>query len=596
MRVTANQAIAGADWTHETDVLVFGSGAAGFSSGVFARKNGLKVLICEKTPVVGGTTATSGGIAWIPLSAQARAAGVRDTIDDVRTYLRHELKDHYREDLVEAFLEAGPKAMAELQKDTDVVFDYLPWPDYHASQVCGVSQGRSLETRRYDGRRLGRDFELVRPPIKRLMLLGGLSVDKRKVDDFLNPFKTWGGVGRVFRTLVRYAADRLRYSRGTDICAGNALIARLLYSLRQLGADIWVNSPLVELIREGGEGGRVIGAVVQHEGRNVRVRARRGVILATGGFPRNADMRRELGPAHPHDHTVGYEGNVGDGINAGRRAGGVIDKDMVGPGLWQPSSLLRHADGTEETILYGYLDRGRPGVIAVDQSGKRFVNESNSYHDIGEAMFRAGAARGNKFWLVCDRDFVWKRGLGLIRPFQPNLGSYARRGYITLADTVQDLAQKIGIDPQALEATVARHNEFARTGVDADFGKGSDPYNRMFGDPAVKPNPNLTPIHKGPFVALRIYPSTIGTCIGLKIDADARVLDAQGLAVRGLYACGNDISSVMRGYYPGGGITIGPAIAFAYVATRHIARPAAASPQALREASSDEARQTVAAE
>ena len=560
-------------WDHETDVLIFGSGAGGSSSGIFARKNHLDVLICEKTSVVGGTTATSGGIIWVPNSHEAKRAGVDDSIEKARTYLKHELRHHYRGDLVDAFLNFGPEAITELQRDTEVVFDYLPWPDYHASQVCGMSAGRSLETRRYDGRRLGKDFELLRSPIKRLMLLGGLSVDKRKVDDFLNPFRSVRGFFRVIGTLLRYARDLISYSRGTDIGAGNALAARLFKSLRQLQADIWVNSPLVELIREGD---RVVGAVVNRDGKSIRVKARRAVILATGGFPRSAALRKELGPNHPHDHTVGYEANVGDGIQAGRQAGGVVDTNMEGPGLWQPSSVLTHKDGTEETILYGYLDRGRPGVIAVDAKGQRFVNESNSYHDIGAAMFAHGAAQGNKFWFICDRKFVWKRGLGLIRPFCPTLSPYIRSKYITVASTVEELATHIGIDPAALSETVRKHNDYSKTGVDLDFGKGSDPYNRMFGDPTVKPNPNLTPIEKAPFVALRIYPSTIGTCLGLKINENAQVLDAADQPIAGLYACGNDVSSVMRGYYPGGGITLGPAIVFGYIANRHILETSAA--------------------
>ena len=555
-------------WDYETDVLVFGSGAGGFSAGIFARKQNLDVLICEKTAVVGGTTATSGGIAWIPGNPQARIAGIEDSIEKARTYLKHELGEYYRADLVEAFLEAGPKAIVELQDRTEVVFDFIKWPDYHAGRIGGVSAGRSIETRRFDGRKLGKDFELVRPPIKRLMLFGGLSVDKRKVDDFLNPFHSPGAFIRTISTLVRYGLDLLKYSRGTDIGAGNALIARMLYSLRALKATIWVDSPLVELIKEGDA---VVGAVVSHEGKSKRIRARHGVVLATGGFPRNAEMRKELGPRHPHNHTVGYEANVGEGINAARAIGAVIDHEVVGPGLWQPSSVFKHKDGTEETILYGYLDRGRPGVIAVDSTGKRFVNESDSYHDIGEAMFRTGAAEGNRFYFICDRKFVWRRGLGLIRPFQPSLRRFIKSNYITVADTIEELARKINVDPQGLAETIARHNDFARTGIDLDFGKGSDPYNRMFGDPKIKPNPNLTPIATPPFVALRIYPSTIGTCIGLKTNASAQVLNAEDRPIPGLYACGNDISSVMRGFYPGGGITIGPAITFAYIAVRHIA-------------------------
>lgn len=558
-----------ASWDFETDLLVLGSGVAGFSAAIFGRKRGLDVLVCEKMPVVGGTSATSGGFAWVPCTRQALAAGAQDSIENARTYLRHELGNHYRADLVDAFLEAGADAMETLQDGTEVVFDYVKWPDYHADQVGGVVAGRTLETRRYDGRRLGRDFELLRPPIRRLMLLGGLSVDKRKVDDFLSPFKSFDGFKRIVATLARYAVDRISYSRGTDIGGGNAMIARMLATLRQLRADIWVGTPLVEIVREGSV---VLGAVVEREGKRLRVRARRGVVLATGGFPHNAEMRRELGPAHPHDHSVGWEANVGEGINAARRIGAVIDHDVAGPGLWQPSSLYRHPDGTEETILYGYLDRGKPGLIAVDSNGRRFVNESNSYHDIGAAMFRNGVASGNRFHFICDSAFAWRRGLGMIRPFRPSLKPYASSGYITLADTIEELAEKIGVDAAGLAETIRKNNDYARTGVDSEFGRGTNPFNSiLLGDPTFKPNPNLGPIEKAPFVALRMVPSTLGTSIGLKTTADAQVVDADGTPVKGLYACGQDVSPVMRGYYPGGGINIGPAIVFAYIAVRHLA-------------------------
>lgn len=556
-------------WDLETDLLVFGSGAAGLSAGIFARKRGLEVLICEKMPVIGGTTATAGGFAWVPNTEQARAAGADDSVEKARTYLRNELGNYYRADLVDAFLEAGPKAMAALQDGTEVVFDYVRWPDYHAETEGGVLEGRTLEPRRWDGRKLGRDFELIRPPIRRLMLLGGMSIDKRKVDDFLRPFRSVRGFLTVASTIARYAADRLSYSRGTDIGAGNALVARMFFTLRAMRADIWVKAPLVELIRDGQ---RVVGAVVSHDGEQKRIRARHAVFLGTGGFPHNAEMRRELGPNHPHDHSVGWEANVGEGINAARRIGAVIDHEVCGPGLWQPSSVLKHPDGREETILYGYLDRGKPGLIAVDATGRRFVNESSSYHDIGAAMFRNGAGSGNRFYFLCDRKFIWRWGLGMIRPFRPSLKPYERSGYIVVAPTIEDLARKIGVDPTALADTVRRNNEYAKTGVDPEFRRGTNPFGaRMLGDPTVKPNPNLGPIENPPYIALRVHPSTLGTAIGLKTNADAQVLDADGRPIEGLYASGQDISSVMRGYYPGGGINIGPAIVFSYVAVRHVA-------------------------
>lgn len=556
-------------WDHETDLLILGSGVAGFSAGIYARKRNLDVLICEKMPVVGGTSATSGGFAWVPLTTQSKAAGAEDSYARARTYLQHELGNYFRADLVDAFLQAGPIAIDTLQDNTEVAFDYVRWPDYHADQIGGAVEGRTLETRRWDGRKLGQDFELLRPPIRRLMLLGGMSIDKRKVDDFLNPFRSLKGFLSVVATFGRFAVDRLSFSRGTDIGAGNAMIGRMLYTLRQQQADIWVNAPLRALIREEG---RVLGAVVEHEGRAKRVRGRRGVVLATGGFPHNARMREELGPNHPHRHSVGWEANIGEGMNAGRAIGGAIDRDVAGPGLWQPSSLLVHPDGREETILYGYLDRGKPGLIAVDKAGRRFVNESNSYHDIGAAMFRNGVAEGNRFYFICDRPFVWKRGLGMIRPFRPSLMPYVKANYITVADTIEDLARKLDIDAAGLAETVRKNNEYAVTGVDPEFNRGANPFNSiLLGDKTVTPNPNLGPIAKPPYVALRMHPSTLGTSVGLATNSDAQVLDDTGQPIAGLYACGQDMAPVMRGFYPGGGINIGPAIVFAYIAVRHVA-------------------------
>jgi 3-oxosteroid 1-dehydrogenase len=557
-------------WDEERDVIVIGSGFGGMSATLFAAKKGLDVLLCEKSDKFGGTSASSGGIIWVPLTEEARAAGIEDSPEKVRTYLRHELGNFYRADLIDAFIESGPKAVAEVQNGTEVKFDLIPWPDYHAANPGGVTQGRSLETRRFDGRKLGPDFERVRPPIKTLMLFGKLSVDKRKIDQFLNPFGSWATFKSVAATLLRFADDLRTYSRGTDIGAGNALIARLLYSLRRTKAELWSNAPLLDLIGDAQNGVR--GAVVEVGGRRLRIRARKGVILAAGGFPRSAELRAELAKDHPHDQTVGFEANVGDALQAARRIGAVADTDLSGPGFWTPTSKIREKDGSWRTTLYGYLDRGRPGMIAVDPEGRRFVNESNSYHDIVAAMFDNGVAEGRAFHLICDRDFIWKRGFGIIRPFRPlfTLRAFVEREYIATAPTLRELAARIGVDPAGLEATVKRHNAFCTTGVDLDFGKGDDPYNRMFGDPSVKPNPNLTPIARGPFFAMRIYPGTLGTTAGLKANADAQVVSGAGAPIAGLYTCGNEMASIFRGFYPGGGVTLAPGLVFGYRAIEHL--------------------------
>ena len=482
--------------------------------------------------------------------------------------LKAEIGNYYRPDLIDAFLASGGTALAELEAGTDVKFDLIPWPDYHPHQVGAVTIGRSLVARAFDGRRLGKNYGLIRAPIHRLMILGGLMIGAEEIPDFLNPFASFGAFKRVTKKVARYATDRMRYPRGTDIRNGNALVSRLVFSLLKTPAAIWRDAPLVELIRDEG---RVCGAVVMRNGVETRVRAKRGVILATGGFPRNAGMREKYGSAFRHQHTLAFEGNVGDGINAALAVGGAIDTELRSPGLWTPASVITGPDGKDTPVIYGYLDRGRPGVIAVNSKGLRFVNEANSYHDIVMAMHEQAGGKDGLFYFVCDRNFVRKHGLGLLRPSPMTLSlkRWIESKYITVADTLPELARRIGVDPDGLVETVRKHNAYAVTGVDLDFGKGSNAYNLGFGDPAVKPNPNLAPIEEPPFIALRIYAATLGTTIGLKTTGDACVVGDDGTEIPGLYACGNELASAMRGFYPGGGTTLGPAIVFGYRAVQH---------------------------
>jgi succinate dehydrogenase/fumarate reductase flavoprotein subunit len=555
-------------WDEEVDVLVFGSGAGGLSAALYAEIAGLRSLLCEKDAQLGGTTASSGGIVWAPLSRHARQAGIKDSAEQVRLYLETQFGNTNNPELTNSFIESAAAAIDTLEENSEVKFNLAPWPDYYPDSKGGINKGRTLEAQRFDGRQLGKDFRLVRAPLKPLMLFGGMQVDKRKVDDFLNPFGSPSTFLRILKTFWRYGIDRLRYPRGTELCAGNALVAAFLYSLKKRKAAIWTNAPLVRLITDDG----VVGAEVQTDGGLKRVRARRGVVLATGGFPHSKEMRERYSKDFPHEFAFGYEGNVGDGIQSALAIGASMDSSLKSSAYWQPSSARLMPDGRKIGVLYGYLDRGRPGIIAVDRHGKRFVNESNSYHHVGVSLFDAGLRDGNYFHFVCDRDFVWYHGLGLIRPFRWSLNRYIKDGYITAAPTLEDLAAKIGVDPVGLVETVSRHNRFAETGVDLDFGKGSTSYNRLFAHPRAKPNGNLAPIRKPPFIALRIYPGTLGTAVGIKANGNGQVLDKTGNEIRGLYACGNDMASVMRGAYPAGGITLGPAITFAYRAVQHMAK------------------------
>ncbi len=554
--------------TLQVDLLVFGSGAGGLAASVFAAQRGLRVLLCEKSAQLGGTTATSGGVVWIPGSPQAHEAGIVDSAETVRTYLKGEAGELYREDLVAAYLAHGVPALEALEK-AGVPFDLIDMPDYHSAAPGGLPRGRSLQARAYDGRKLGADFEKVRPPIGNLLVLGGMMLGPDDVARFVRPFASFSAFLRVVRRVVRHLGDRLRgYTRGTVISNGNAMVARMFAYLRKTDAQIWLSSPLASLIEEDG---RVVGAVVTTPEGPRRVDARLGVVLATGGFPHSPALRAEFAPDFPHRHSMAFGANTGDGIGAARAVGGQVDSALHSPGLWTPASELSTSK-RRETFIYGYLDRGRPGVIAVDGTGRRFVNESNSYHDIVLALFERQRAGQKRCYFICDADFVHRRGLGAVRPWPWNLvqmPQMLRNGYLLRANTLAELASRAGIDPAGLEDEVRRHNAFCVTGVDTDFGKGDTAYNRSWGDPTVKPNPNLAPIARGPFYALPIVPATLGTAIGLKTDAQARVVDAAGAPIPGLYACGNELASMMRGAYPGGGITLGPAITFAHAAVGH---------------------------
>lgn len=549
------------------DLLVIGTGAAGISAALYAASRGKRVALCEKAAKIGGTTALSNAMIWVPCSDQAKAAKIDDSLDKARTYLRGELGEFYDTAKIDAYLERGPEAVRELERCSEIRFVLAGAPDYHSNREGGVDKGRALSPAPFDGRRLGRDFDLIGDPIR--VVLGGMMITSSEIRHFLNPFKSTTAIRHVLSRVGRYGRDRMRYSRGTDLSGGNAFLAAALVSLRKQGVELITECALKSLVVENN---LVCGGVFQHKGATLEIRAHDGVVLATGGFAASGSLRQELGAKHPHDTTLCSPEATGDGINAARQAGGSVDLNVASPGFWTPVSRLKNRDGSTATVPYGWLDRGRPGVIAVGPNGRRFVNESNSYHDICIGLFDNGYPWDERFFFICEEDFVKKRGMGNILPWPwtANLGSYIKRGYIQKGNTIEDLARQIGIDPQALAETVAQHNRNAENGVDPEFGRGESAFNRTLGDAALGlKNPNLGPIKKGPFIALRIVPGTLGTAVGLKTDASARVLGEDGSAIPGLYACGNDATSLMAGVYPGAGITIGPAIVFAYLAVEN---------------------------
>ena len=556
------------NWDQEVDLLVFGSGAAGMTAALVGAHEGLEVVLCEKSSQVGGTTATSAGSLWIPGAGPIVRNGRAESDEEARRYLQGELGEHIRWDLMDAFLTAGPAAIDYLEQRTDVRFEHLQNPDYHSDRPGGSAFGRAITAAPFDGRQLGPDFELLRPPRRVFMIFGGMMVYRREIQTLLRPFASFSAFRQVIRVLTLHALARLRYPRGTRLLIGNALIGRYLLSLRKKGVPIWVGATLVELVREGA---RVGGAVIEVNGVRRRVRARRGVVLATGGIPHNKSLRAEFMKDFAHSHSLVFEGNTGDGLIKSRAIGAVVDDTVSNPGFWSPASILKRPDGSETVWVHGHMDRGKPGLIAVNTQGRRFVNEADSYHDFVMAMFRSHPkGPAGPAYLICDHRFIRKYGLGLVRPLYPRLGPFIAAGYLMAGNTVAELAGRIGIEPANLMETVAEHNRDAGIGVDKAFGRGSTAFNRFNGDPENKPNPCMRPIEKPPFYAMAVYPCTLGTTIGIKTDKDARVLDASASAIPGLYACGNDMSSVMRGFYPGPGITLGPAVVFAYRAIMHL--------------------------
>jgi succinate dehydrogenase/fumarate reductase flavoprotein subunit len=545
----------------EVDVLVVGAGAAGMTAALVSSLEGLDVLLCEKTAQVGGTTATSAGTIWVPGTRQSREAGFTHGIADARRYLDAVIgsaPDNRRE----VYLETAPDVVDYLERRSEVKFTpYARHPDYLANRPGATIGGRPLAPLPFDGRLLGADFELVRPPIGEFMALGGMMIGRDDIEPLARPFASRGAFRAAASLLWRHASDRLRHRRGTRLLMGNALVGRLLYSLRRRGVAIWRNASLQELTLAGA---RVCGAVLAVEGKPRRVTVRRGIVLATGGFGGSVDRLNDY-VRPPLAHAVAFAGAAGDGMRIARAAGASVEEDHASPAFWTPVSetgWLAHGCGAFPHLS---LDRAKPGLVAVNAAGRRFVDEAVSYHEFVIGMYRSHASVPTiPAWLVCDREFIEKYGLGRVPPGRRRRRRFIASGYLVEATAVEELARKIGIDAAGLSQTVQQHNRFAEAGEDEEFGKGSTEFDRHNGDPQHAPNPCLGRIETPPYYAMAVYPSTLGTSVGLRADADGRALTATGEPIPGLFVCGNDMASIMRGHYPGPGITLGPALVFAY--------------------------------
>jgi hypothetical protein len=550
------------------DVVVIGAGAAGMSAALFSAIRGARTLLVEKTEFVGGTSALSAGSVWIPNTRHA--SGASDNAANVEKYLQQIIGNRADATLRAAFLRAGPEAVEVLENHSEVKLRaYARHPDYRSELDGAAVAGRALEPLPFDGRLLGDALALIRPPLPEFTLLGGMMVDRTDIGHLLSATGSIKSLLHAARLLARYGRDRLSYPRGSRLVMGNALVGRLLYSLIGRDVDILTATSLSRIVRD--DGGRVSSAVLSSGGVSREVSIRSGLILAGGGFSRHAERRRaELGIDAAWSSVA--PGSNGDAQDKALEIGAHVSGRDLSAAFWAPASIRRRRDGSQAVFPHFVLDRGKPGTLAVDSHGRRFVNEAISYHQFALEML-ANRKSAIPAFLVADAAALRKYGLGMVRPGGWGTKGAIADGYLIAADTIEQLAGKLNIDPGALRETVDTMNGYARTGRDLDFARGSTVYQNHNGDASTAgPNPNLGQIATAPFYALRLYPSDIGTSAGLVTDDLARVLDSADRPIAGLYACGNDMQSIMGGTYPGPGITLGPAIAFAYVAASDATR------------------------
>ncbi|KAA1006925.1 FAD-dependent oxidoreductase [Paraburkholderia panacisoli] len=570
------------------DVVVIGAGGAGMSAALFAAIDGARVLLVESTEYVGGTTAYSAGTTWIPASMHGPSVNPDDSSANAEAFLRRAVGERSNEALRRAFLQAGPQAVAHIEANSDVKYRARPFhPDYLSELEGSTLRGRALEPLAFDGRKLGKQFALIRPPIPEFTVLGGMMVDRDDVGHLLNMTKSLKSLRHAVKLLARHARDRMSWPRGTRLVMGNALIGRLLHSLLTRDVTVLVNTKLESL--HTGASGSVEGMTLSQNGQRRRITVTGGVILASGGFNRHPQRRRTMLPGADPSWCPGAPGHTGSAHDLALAIGARYGEGALSNAFWAPVSVRKRRDGTTAVFPHFLMDRGKPGMLVVNQQGKRFLNENTSYHLFGIAMQEAHRKTPSvPAYLVTDAQGLRKYGLGMVRPGGKGLAPFLADGYLTRADTLDELAAKLGIESAGLADSVARINEYARTGVDLDFQRGTTDYQRANGDANWQgPNPCLGPIGRAPFYAVRLYPGDIGAATGLVSDQKGRVVGRDDQPIGGLYACGNDMQSVMGGVYPGPGITLGPGLTFAYLAGRDAAaRAKGARPDAASAASS----------
>ena len=553
------------------DVIVVGSGAAGLCAAAVAAKQSQTVLLLESASQIGGTTAISGGMVWVPANHKMQEIGLDDSLENTKRYLQHTVTGS--DEKMEAFLATSDEAIRYLEQHTSLKLRPVKrYPDYYPDLPGATLGGRVLEPVPFDGSELGAHFAHLRWPLPEFMLFGAMMISREDIPHLRRVGQSLQSTMHALKLVAQYAKQRLRHHRGTTLYLGNALAGRLYKSVLDLGVEVRVDTSVVRLLSTS-DRCSVTGVEVRDNGQLRQVVANKAVILATGGLSHSTALRRHYIPEGVSDVTACAES---ESLNRGAElALDATDVLLSAPtqqgGFWVPASVFQRTDHSLGVYPHTVTDRAKPGLIAVNQQGRRFVNEAVSYHEFVKAQVDP-QNHAVPAYLICDSRFLWKYGLGKIKPFTYRLDADIASGYLKRAETLEDLGGKLGLPINALASTVNTFNQYAASGEDPEFGRGANAYQRHLGDADQQPNPCVAVISRAPFYAVEVIPSDLGMSAGMQTDVHARVLGADNRPITGLYACGNDMASVMNGAYPGPGITLGPALTFAYIAAKHAAR------------------------
>ena len=549
----------------EYDLIVVGSGAGAMLGAIRAQEQGLKTLVVEKTELFGGTSALSGGGIWIPLNYDQKTAGIKDDLETAFGDMKRCVRGMVTDDRVLAYVETASK-MAEYLRQIGIPYRAMAkYADYYPHIEGSRPGGRTMDPADFNAARLGLTaLETMRPGPPGNQLFGRMSISAFEAHSMLS--RELKSRFTILGIMLRYFLDypwRNKTKRDRRMTGGQALVAGLLTAANKVGVEMWRNSPLKELVQDAS--GRVTGVIVERNGQRQQINARRGVLLGAGGFERNQEMRDQYlnKPTKAEWTATPVGGNTGDAHRAGQAVGAQL-------ALMDWSWGVPTMDVPKEPAFRGiFVERSLPGCMVVNSWGQRFLNESGPYPEFQQAML-AEHAKGNggvPAWIVFDASFRAQNPMGPLMPGSAVPDSKVRKSWLNnvywKGETLEDLARQIGVDAAGLQDSARRMTEFARAGKDLDFDRGGNVFDRYYGDPRLK-NPNLGPIEKGPFYAMRLWPGEIGTKGGLLTDREGRVLDTQGRIIEGLYCVGNNSASVMGPAYAGAGSTLGPAMTFAF--------------------------------